>query len=589
MADPPHCTVAAAVVVAATLMTLLSSWSPIGVAQAAHLNMQSDSAVITLGAAGDVTIARASAAALTLAAASVTVNAATVKLAGDVHVTGDTIVGGSLMGQATSVVVVGAGYGSNKYGASLDGGDTWTGFPALPSVGDGLAVSCSATRCCIGFSGGSHDTALYFTDDGVAFTKATTFPMPSVFGIAHAGGDKWVVAGSNNLGGDASAAFSSDNGVTWTESANHNVVGQARAVACDGDVCAMYGWIAPHVAYSTDAGASWTVGANDGGIGSNYGDMATDGNGRFVLVHGGSGRASHSSDGGASWTLATTPPQVAPWGVDYAAVTSLFMACGYPVNAGVYAYTSADGGVNWSPVSTMPFQVECRGVAHSAAVGSAAHGRWFAVGKTTVGVAYSDDSGATWTALGPEAPWSGGFSGASIGVLGGVVNIPVTGTVDGVDVGVAVPALQSSVAANGARLDAVDAHSFSACSTEYYAVATETPPSSGVDYAQRGGEVEKIGNDISLVNNAMIVAAGVVARCECRAAYHGGSATLWVTIDGTWSGIRSYSNSVTGITYSAATALVDTRAGVAKSVTCQTSHSSMTELQGEGIACFTVG
>lgn len=212
------------------------------------------------------------------------------------------------------VIVVGHDSGNAYvFTRPQDGSTTWTQRAQPPGVAfralaHGLSASGTVVDVAVGYATASDDARIYSSSNGTNWTVRDTSTDRPLYGVANAPGGNWVAVGDDTSGGaTAGVAFSSPDGITWTErtvacKALRRVVwcpraglffaagvGGARATSPDGIT-----WTD-----RTDTGAEW--------LAEDVIDVATDGEGTIlVLGTDGSGDIDVysvwcSTDGGLTW------------------------------------------------------------------------------------------------------------------------------------------------------------------------------------------------------------------------------------------------------------------------------------------------
>jgi hypothetical protein len=220
-----------------------------------------------------------------------------------------------------------------------------------------------------------------------AWTVVADSTLGTIYDLAY-GNDRWL-AGDE----DGSAAYSTDNGVTWTE------VGKSKTGFLNKKINAIaYGsspsrWIAVgedgYAAYTADGSGTWTPLTNlttaVSGI-DHLNAIATDNAGKWV-ASGSGGDTAFSNDNGATWTAVSN---ISSEGNTVEVLTY--------VNSQWVAMTSkgkmvtSSNGTTWSA----PVIILSEGSGIRSAVYST--GRWVVAGEDGK-AAYSNDNGATWTSI----------------------------------------------------------------------------------------------------------------------------------------------------------------------------------------------
>jgi photosystem II stability/assembly factor-like uncharacterized protein len=227
---------------------------------------------------------------------------------------------------------------------------------------------------------------LHSTDGGDSWSVALNFDAPisrtltDVYGI---GTDVVAVGGRTDLSGSQNwtAYYSSDGGATWTF-ANQNTGSTDRMHSVWGSGTTFIGVGNSRTVYrSTDSGANWDRVAIFGSHRDEYRDVWAVGS--DVIAIGDSGKAAYSSDLGATWTevnAASVPLKSLYFdGLDAVAVG----------NNGTIV-SSIDKGQTW--VS--------RGIGQAGSyAGVAGGGGSFVAAGSAASFAYSNDFGASWSAV----------------------------------------------------------------------------------------------------------------------------------------------------------------------------------------------
>lgn len=240
---------------------------------------------------------------------------------------------------------------------SVNAGFTWNYYDSVLPIermvlgfGDGVFVGVPINFNPVGTSGSTGSTtAAYSTDNGETWTSATLPSEQSWSSVAHGDGVFVAVSGYSLAGGGAdstAAAYSTDGGKTWTASTLPSSTAWS-SVAYGNGVFVAVSSSGNDAAYSTNGGQTWTASTLPfAGSGSNF---VCYGAGTFVASANNNGNsdaniAAYSTDGGQTWTNSPYPGvDVIGWGpVTYG--DGIFMVGGY---AGCYTSTNGDG---WNEV-----------------------------------------------------------------------------------------------------------------------------------------------------------------------------------------------------------------------------------------------
>lgn len=252
-----------------------------------------------------------------------------------------------------------------------------------------------------------------FTSSTAGGTLSTTI---TAYGMTAANGA--VISFGGSALGTVSAVRSLDGGLTWATALNNAATGSNLAAGAYGDVSGTARWIAPvsndnDIWLSTNNGSTWAFQSGVlGATGFNWGGAVRFGT-AFAVFN--DTTTYYTSTAGVTWTsrtLPATPGAQANNAGGFVAGTAEVMYVRHIGAGSISSYTSTDL-VNWTTRGTIVFTAGTPDQGIKLAFGN---GYWvmaFGDDQATdfIGVAYSSDTGTTWTA--------GSVSGSANFVNGG--------------------------------------------------------------------------------------------------------------------------------------------------------------------------
>ena len=310
-----------------------------------------------------------------------------------------------------TVVAVGAGGAAGDRGiarSSSDGGATWASEP-LPGTARTIGRSTAWGDRVLTLGDGDGDcahpsvTSILIRDAAGAWKAAPFDPLLCAGGIAQAAtaGEHAVILGTG--AGDVAFAWSSDDGLTWTDRSKPFEGRLPQGVAADGT---------GFIAFGVGPGAAWSARSADGtawdepvplpGLaeGSIIGNPVVLGGEVVVFVGDPSGAIGMlRPDGGGGWRSELTNGLTRETLGRIVAVGDGLVALGGG-ETGPAAWISSDG-ISWSPLA-LPVEATESGVDGAINGATIADGRAYLVGQIrSEGGAAGDVRGALWS--GPAA------------------------------------------------------------------------------------------------------------------------------------------------------------------------------------------
>ena len=326
-----------------------------------------------------------------------------------------------LLAAATAPARVGAATSGSVVGATVPTSTSiaLTGCAGAPELQMGSLIT-SATAltspCRIDFGSNAPATLRMFQKDraGAAMTQVRTIldtrsGVPSYKAVDVVDANTvWVGGARVNAGDVTPLRYTTDGGSTWTDVTPCASVGSTVANVIAWSASELVILNSNRACYSSDTGATWTTvttpHTSSGRLANPTGDV-------LWATTGTAGRLMRSTDRGLTWASITVPgattglTNVVGWGTSDAVAISTVTA-GDNLSRTAYSWRTTDAGATWTQatigtiaVTTVPATTGSMALLDRSNVS----GRLVVMGSWALGnrfrESYSDDGGATWTAL----------------------------------------------------------------------------------------------------------------------------------------------------------------------------------------------